>query len=198
MSKFSIFTSFLSVIIVVILAELLVNEYIAYPEIEKEAKTSILTETIEVPKETVEDLLSPNITFDMLGQAGSTGITLQRVPFNGSLFESIDLREFKSVPVIKQNFLQNNRLKMGAFYEFRGNSKSIANEVYALLKEKSAGNIGASVNETNDYGDSAFYINYLDNSDTAFLVVKLGDNVYALTYKKPFHALIENIIKLLP
>lgn len=221
MSKFSIFTSFLAVILVIIVAELMVNEYLTYPELDTEIMANVLDESEgvsdEIPAEEIitgkmdvasdsgdegsgadEQNIVPIINFALLGDAGSTGLTLQRVPFNGILFESLDLRDFKSVPVIKQNLLQNNRKEIGTAYEFRGDSKLIAKEIYLLLKDNAFRLANAGINETNSYGDGSFFVNYEERPTTAFLVVKLGSNVYALSYQKDFHTFIENIIALLP
>ncbi|MBD3327869.1 hypothetical protein GF340_01040 [Candidatus Peregrinibacteria bacterium] len=138
-----------------------------------------------------------NIVFDMVGRAGFKNVTLQRIPFNGIMFERIDLRDFKSVPVVKQNLLQNNKTIIATFYEFHAKTEPLANEIYSFIKDRAAGPIEAEINQTNDYGSASFFINYSDKKNDAFLIVKKGTSVYAYSYPKGSHSLIESLIKLI-
>lgn len=138
-----------------------------------------------------------NIAFDMVGQAGFQNVTLQRIPFNGIMFERIDLRDFKSVPVVKQNLLQNNKTIIATFYEFHAKTEPLADEIFSFIKDRAAGPIEAEINETNDYGSGSFFINYSDKKNNAFLIVKTGTSVYAYSYPKGSHSLIESLIKLI-
>lgn len=137
------------------------------------------------------------ITFGLVNLTGFQNVTLQRVPFNGIMFERVDLRDFKSVNVIQQNLLHDNKAKVAEFYEFQGDSSLLANEVSLLIKDKALSSIEASINETDEFGEGSYYINYGDRPNTAFLVVKVKETVYALTYKKELHSYIESLIKYL-
>jgi hypothetical protein len=211
MSKFTIFTLFLSATIVVIVAELLVNEYIKYPGLQKQVTASVFHS--QAPSATAGSSSATaqigasvgtsapegtatigNISFSLINDAGFKDISLQRVPFNGILFEIIDLRDFNSVPIVTQNLLQNNRIKVGTFYEFAAGSRLLSREVYQLLKDKAGKVIGASVNETNSFGDGSFYVNPVDHPDSVFLVVKSGDSVYSLAYLKDLHPQVKNLL----
>lgn len=221
MSKFSLFTIFLSSVIVVIIAELLVNQYVKDPYSERQLQANLLsaqatqesqekTPSVQ-PDSSVQDpsQASSNasnqstkrykvIGFETIKEAGFKDYDiLQVVPFNGILFENIDLRDFKSVPVIQQNLMQNNRVRMAVFYEFQSGDGVLANEIYRYLIEKSRSIMGATVNETNQFGNGSFYINFLDRKEYAFLVVKQKENVYALSYRKDYHPLIKQLISLL-
>jgi hypothetical protein len=229
MSKTNLLTVFVTVIVVVIVAELLVNDYATFPELQKQITGNVFgADEISIdedmmegagainfdlgglqPKSTVE--LADNIasadatnmqekaliSFGLIGQVGFENVTLQRVPFNGIMFERIDMRDFKSVPVIKQNLLQNNRQNIAEFYEIHAESQLLANEIFLLIKEKALQAIEAGINETNEYGEASYYINYVDRGNTAFLVVKVREGVYALSYKKELHAFIKSLILLL-
>jgi hypothetical protein len=251
MSKFSIFTLFISATIVVIVAELLTNEYVRYPEIRGSASASVLTEAgakkgsplgagaesgtagaataagatdtaaasdnkpasgttpvqteggiaaspqHEAANATEDaDAQAPKakITFELINNAGFTGVSLQVAPFSGILFETVDLRGFKSVPVILNNLLINNRKKIASFYEFKAGTAPLSDEIFRMLKEKCGSLIGASINDTGAFGSASFYVNYVDRPKDAFLVVKDKDNVYALTYQKDYHELIRKLL----
>ena len=223
MSKFSLFTLFLASIIVVIIAELLVNEYIRDPY-GSHLQANVMQAGLQTPtqdpggeaayysQQTVTAAPVTNqlpaeqkpsgqydlISFETIKAAGFNNYEiLQIVPFNGSLFDSINLSDFKSVPVIQNNLMQNNRSKIATFYEFQAKNASLANEVYLYLKDKSRNQIGSTVNETNSFGTASFYINFLDRADKAFLVVKQKENVYALAYLKEYHPLVKQLIPLL-
>jgi len=200
MSKFSLFTLFLSATIVVIVAELMVNEYVKYPAGGKNLSASVLqTETATVPAagvstDSTQEQAGIGISYALISAAGFKDSSLQRIPFNGIMFESLDLRDFKSVPVTANNLLENNRKTVATFYEFRANSRMLSTEVYRMLKEKSGKLVGAAVNEANGFGEGSFFINFVERPGNAFLIVNTGDNVYALTYLKELHPMIKSLL----
>lgn len=203
MSKFSLFTVFLSATIVVIVAELLVNQYLKYPEMEKEITANVLKSNSSIhtlknaapESQAFSDLeLDPKITFALIQEAGFSGISLQRVPYDGLLFGKIDLKDFGNLPVIANNLLKNNRQKLASFYEFQAGSSALANEFYTLLKDRAGKVNGLVLNETNQFGNASFYINFDPPADDVFLVVKAGDTVYALTYGKTNHSQVKQLL----
>jgi hypothetical protein len=199
MSKFSVFTLFLSATIVVIVAELMVNEYVKYPAVRKDAAASVLQiENAPAAEPAAQDATQQQavsaITYSTLTKSGFKDFSLQRVPFKGILFDSMDLGDFKSVPVEENNLLENNRRQVATFYEFRAGSRMLSGEVYSMLKEKCGKLIGASTNMTNSFGVGSFYVNFVERPASAFLVVNMGDNVYALTYLKELHPLVKNLL----
>lgn len=208
MSKFSLFTLFLSATVVIIVAELLVNDYVKYPQVKGQLTANVLqtdtaavagakSPTVQAGANGSQDGAltdSGKISFSVISSAGFKDVSLQRTPFNGVLFESIDLRDFKSVPVISNNLLQNNRNRIASFYEFSSQSPMLGKEVFSLLKEKSGKLIGATVNSTGGFGQGSFFINFVERPEYAFLVVNGGDNVYALTYLKELHPLVKNVL----
>jgi hypothetical protein len=195
----------------VVVAEMLVNDYVETPKSVKSLQANVF-QTAHVADPTGgtahsikpdvdEETFDPNgsyLSFGLVQSAGFNDTALQRAPFNGILFETIDLRDFKSVPVITNNLLEHNKTPVGTMNEFHAQSKDLANEIYEYLKEKGGKLIGASVNETNTFGDRSFYINFLEQKENVFLVVKQGENVYALTYKKGEHSNVQSLLKLLP
>ncbi len=247
MSKLSIFTIFLTVAIIVVMADISVNKYLKSPYGRSEVKSDVLdvaqneTSNAKIlaspmhtrgqnevakpatssgsdmaanifgaedsfpsaksaaPSENIPDVAdnvsSGTIDFAMIKNSGFTnGETLQKVPFNGVLFESMDLRDFNSVPILQSNMLRNNREKTAVFYQFMAEDGPLAKEIYRFLKEKSGTIMGATVNETNSFGTGSFYINFLSRPESVFLVVKQKENVYALAYLKEIHPLIKKLI----
>ncbi|MFC1747803.1 hypothetical protein ACFL2V_03265 [Pseudomonadota bacterium] len=201
MSKFSIFTSFISAILIIVVAEVLVHDYLNYSDISENVSASVVnaqTSTPDIPEPEPEEDLDPIITYEMLSGAGHSGLSLQRVPFNGILFKTIDLRDLDTIPVVSQNLLEQNQKKLGILNEIRSESEPLAEEIYSLLKDKGSLLLDAGINVTDDMGDSSFFINFNDDPGSTFLVVKKGNNVYALTYEKSFHPLLETVVQLLP
>ncbi len=187
---------------VVIVAELLVNHYLKYPALEKQLSANVLATTEKVADDSsTAPELKEQITFALLQEAGFADMVLQKTPFNGIVFGALDLRDFKSVPVVSYNLLANNRETQAVIYEFQAGSRMLAAEVYGLLKEKAGSNSNLAVNETNQFGGNSFYINFLEQNEAtagkAFLVVKANDYVYALTYLREYHPLIKQLITLL-
>lgn len=204
MSKFSIFTIFLSTTILVIVAELLVNHYLKYPQLQKELAANVagqqseMTQQQAVPSNSTQQVKksAETLTTEVVKSAGFSDAELAIVPFKGILFESLDLRDFQSVPVFQYALTQDNR-SLALFNEFRADSHLMSQEVYGYLKERFSQVIGAVVNETNQFGENSFYINFLEKPNQAFLVVKLQNNVYALTYQKEYHKLIKQLLLLI-
>ncbi len=250
MEKTNLLTLFAIVIVVVVAAELLVNDYTSYPDLKNKMAASEMnggqgnvlgaSDMIDneegnsgnnvinfdgdslLPKATYElqnakplaknDNVQgtanlntsentksgiPVISFGILDQVGFNNVVLQRVPFNGIMFQKVDMRDFQSVPIIQQNLLQNNRNRVAEFYELHAESQLLANEIYLLIKEKTAGSIESGINETNEYGNGSFFINYADRSETAFLVVKVRESVYSFVYKKDLHPFVKSLIQIL-
>lgn len=159
--------------------------------VEKQTSPS---EKVEAPK----TLESSKITFPILQQAGFEESVFQRIPFDGWLFGKLDLKTDLTLPVTVQNLLKNNVAKVATFYEFETKSKTLADRTYDLLKTKFSHLKGAGVNPTDEFLEHSFYVNFSQEPKRAFLVVKKGENVYALTYGKESHPFITMLLPLLP
>ncbi len=214
MSQTNLFTVFIIVIVVVVAAELLVNNYIDYPQakngseqvnvlgVEDTDQHNVIDFDVDENKPlTVLDneLFSEEATikFEVVKNAGFQNVTLQRVPFNHLLFNFIDFSDYKTTDVVDQRVLQNNEDKIAEFYEFHTDKSSLANEIFLLIKEKSDTVLGVSINETDEFGEKSFYVNYEDIPNIAFLVVKIDNSVYCLSYRKELHSYIKSIIQLI-
>ncbi len=158
-------------------------------------KTSL---TDNAPKLKTSAPETSKITFPILQQAGFEGAVLQRIPFDGWLLKVLDIRQDFTLPVIVQNLLKNNAAPVATFYEFPTKSRTLADHLYGLLKTKFSLLKGASVNSTDEFVEHSFYVNFSKDAKSAFLVVKKGENVYALTYQKESHPFIQMLLPLLP
>jgi len=213
MSKFTLFTLFLSAIIVVIVAEIMVNEYIKAPyNLDAEANifsaspaqgtqplsgaagTSALLQTQQ------SQLVSPqNINLpSLLAKAGLQNLELKAEPFSGMLFDRIPLKDLSFLSASEYHLIKNGTIKEAVIYSFPASSDELAREIYGLLKDKCSTEIGIIINENNQFGDTSFYVNYFEYPERVFLVVKKHDTVYALTYGKELHGSIQQLLSLLP
>lgn len=217
MSKSSIFSLFVIAIAVIIMMDVKVNDYTgSEADVAETGSVSVLSEASAdegldpnvidfqagdfgngVENETTSVASEAKINFSFINQVGFQNVTLQMVPFNGILMEKIDMRDFLSVPVVKQNLLEDNKSVVAEFNEFHAGSSILANEIYLLVKEKANSAIDTGINENNDFGEKSFYINYSDKKNSAFLVVKISESVYALRYEKALHSYIKTLLQLL-
>lgn len=205
MQKFTIVITILSICVIAVITEVLVHGYSFFDS--GKIQTSVLTaDGKEYP---IEDLLfggqgSQTQTFDFsliseedLRDAGLYNYGLQKTDFDGYLFGFIDLREFTDLSVTKLKLIDNSldiSTIVGAIYELDAKEESLSKELIRIIRERATSKDWFTLNETNKYGDSSFFINDDLRIGTAFLVVKLGEKVYAFTYPKVKH---ENIKKLI-
>jgi hypothetical protein len=203
MSKYNLLAIALVVIVTVIAADVKVNDYMDNSDLRSTIINPSATDvdpglvdfdTSEF-REDQKEVKQSKIGFNLVTQSGFKNVTLQQLPFNGIVFEKIDMRDFMSVPVFKQNLLADNRDVSAGFYEFHADNSLLANEIYLLIKEKASSSIDTGINETNDFGEKSFYLNYKDKKDDAFLVVKISQSVYALQYEKNLHSFMKILLQ---
>lgn len=200
MSKFSIFTLFLSATLLVVMGELLTHKYLQHPFQQKQLQVNTFQNQEKIadkpaPIAVLDEPVSSKLNLELLKKSGFVNVSVTKVDFKGILFESIDLKNFKSVPIF-QTDIREKQQKIAVIYEFIADSNILADEVYSFLKEKSGKILGASINATDSFLERSFYVNYLERKETAFLVVKIQKNVYALSYKKVYHSYIKKLISL--
>ncbi len=139
------------------------------------------------PSNLYGDLVVKNINSEALMKAGFSSFVIKPKPFNGKLFDRFDLSMLSYLNIVEKEVLENNegnQRQVLLAVEFELTDKSQNQEVYDYLKAKIKDELGASVNETNQFGLSSFFINFNEPTDQAFLVVKTRTNVYALSYPK--------------
>ena len=212
MSKFGVFTVFLSVTVMVVVAELLAGGLGDDTNLNKQLTANTLTTTTQaVNMHTAADQKNLNsqesvgkktvsgekLNFAMIDQVGFSDGVLQRVPFNGKIFDGVDVSDFNNGEVAAYNLLQNNRDVAMQITEYDGQTETDASQFYSLLMQKSGLVQNAKVNETDQFGENSFYLNFQDKKSDVFIVVKGGKYVYALAYQKDLHPEVKMLLNLL-
>jgi len=202
MNKFTIFTLFLSSIIVVIVAEILVNEYLHNPYSLENAASVLQAQQNTTgsggqTSGTQQAVQTGSLSNELIQKSGLGNYTLQSVPFGGKLLDRISLENLNLITTYEWHLLKNGVARVASFYEFNPGSASSAAEFYILLKQKCSAEIGVLLNETNGFGDGSFYLNYFEFPEKVFVVFRKDDKVFAFTYGKELHPAVTKLISLL-
>lgn len=153
---------------------------------------------------TPENFLVKNVSSELLMKAGFNNVVVKPRPFNGRLFDRFDLDMLSYLNIVEKSVIQiidGNETEVLRVYEFDFSDDAGAQEIYDFLKAKIKDELGVTINETNQFGLSSFYVNFNSNSEKAFLVVKTRTNVYALSYPKAkinninYFDLVSNLLK---
>ncbi len=207
MNKFTLFTLFLSSIIIVIVAEILVNEYLRTPYSLEGAANIFQAQQADSPSQQTATAAqgssqavaasSGSLSIELLQKSGLQDYTLQSQPYGGELLDKIPFTDLNFIPTFESHLMKNQVARVASFYEFQPGSIQSAQEVYNLLKQKTSSEVGVILNETNSFEDQSFYVNYFEYPDKVFLVFRKGTNVFAYTYSKELHPQITKLIGLL-
>ena len=214
MKKSSLFTLFVGAILVVIVAEVMVDGYLKTPASlngKKDGAANVLqTPSAAVltgaQKQSASQQAIPqqagdasvgSISAALLQKAGLEKYVLRVAPYAGKLLDKIDFPALNSVPVFESHLMKNDVVQMASFYEFDASSAQATQEVYDLMKLKCAAEVGAILNETNSFGDASFYLNYYESPERVFVVFRKGLKIFAFTYVKELHGAVGKLIGLL-
>ncbi len=204
MNKFTLFTLFVSAIIVVIVAEIMVNEYLRTPySIEGAAnvfqaqQAPASSQQAPATSSQNQQVSSGSLSTSLLQKAGFQDYTLQAASYNGKLFGTIAFADLNFIPTFESHLMKSGVAKVASFYEFDPSSAQSAQEVYDLIKQKSSAEVGVILNETNSTGDGSFYVNYFEYPEKVFLVFKKGSKVFAFNYDKALQGAMTRLIGLL-
>lgn len=133
---------------------------------------------------------------EQIKSAGFSGAYLESEPLDGRLFKTIDISDLKDVEVTKTDIRSTDEI-LAKVYVFKIGLAVSANEIYQTLKLKASQGLNISLNETNEFGSSSFFMNDPVRSDTVFLTVRIAGFVYAFSYPKTYHSQIKNLIQLI-
>lgn len=217
MSKFTLFTLFLSSIIIVIAAEVMVNEYLDTPysfegatnvfQTQNQTKTTPSEngqETVEVQNSSSSDGAATQfndsvttLNTTLFSKAGIEGYTVATLPFAGKLFGTISIGDFAIIPGNEITLSKDGSAKNVGLYEFNPGSIDSAKEFYTLVKQRSEQEIGVILNETNSFGDASFYVNSYEQPEKVFLVFRKGSHVFGFNYPKEMHAVMSKLVSFL-
>lgn len=131
------------------------------------------------------------INAELLRKAGFSNFFLQKKPFEGRIFDEFDFTELSSIEVeffqVIERLYGNEKDVLEVFH-FPAADSNLTNEIYGLIKDKFKAELGVTINETNSFGLASFYVNLGEVrpniSGKVFLVVKLKEGVYALSYPR--------------
>ncbi len=206
MNKFTLFTLFLSAIIVVMVSEIMVNEYLRNPyslqsaanvfEASTTQQDGMQTTGLHSSSTSQEQVAAGSLSPALLQNVGLQDYNLQTVPYSGKLFGQVAFNDLNFVPSFESH-LMKQVANVANFYEFNPGSAQSAQEVYALVKQKCTAEVGVILNETNSFGDGSFYVNYFEYPQKVFLVFRKGTKVFALVYNKELHGIMTKLIGLL-
>ncbi|MBI5421716.1 hypothetical protein HZA44_01110 [Candidatus Peregrinibacteria bacterium] len=147
------------------------------------------------------------IPVDSLYKVGDEveGYKVASVVAASQIFDKIDLSSVKNIQVVKtvmkkeaapvppkpgQSEAAVSVPEPITFYEIRG-AKDQGSLTYLSVKLQFVAQLNSlteNLNETNAYGDGSFYYNDLNNPETAFLLVQIGDNLYGFQSDKKSEA----------
>jgi hypothetical protein len=153
---------------------------------------------------TDENFLVKNISSEILTKSGFKNIVVKPRPFNGMLFDQFDLAMLSYLNIVEKSVIyldDGNETEVLKAYEFDFSDDLGAQEIYDFLKAKIKDKLGVTINQTNQFGLSSFYINFNTPLENVFLVVKTRTNVYALSYPKAklneisYFDLVSNLLK---
>jgi hypothetical protein len=219
MQKFTIFSVFFSVILLILVAELFSNDYFNKNEnlgasifgstdTSSDPTKSLVDDFKGVVRDKADEILDENLpkvnplsgkkhlTNDFLTQAGFNNPNIETDVFNGKIFDFINLSDVGITDVIKGKIYEKADLS-GVYFEIRLDNISTAKEAYTLIMEKAKSDIEVNVNETNSYGESSFYINPTKATDQVYLVIRVRNYVYGFNYPKSNHQKFVELIKIL-
>lgn len=144
------------------------------------------------------------INYGNLKLAGLNDFVVKPKPFDGKLFDQFDMTVLTGLDVVKKSVIMaknGQEEEVLTAYEFNFEDKESVSEIYAYLKATIKGELGTTINETNQFGLASFYINFSEPVENAFLVVKMPENVYALSYPKvvtmetDFHKVVSKLLE---
>lgn len=180
------------------------------PETDEEEPTEISNEILkeEISDEILEilgetdtaivvptsiDSVEPSITISQVHEAGFKEATFPIIPFDGMVFNEIDMRNYVNESNLEYQIIENG--ETSAFLtEFNLLNPGIAQEVYEILRGKVEAQDKFTINETNQYGNASFFANNSTQTNHVFLVVKQGTRLYTCHYPAKNHNKIKNLI----
>lgn len=140
--------------------------------------------------------INPYLREDQLRSAGFVTANFSEEKNDDMLFKTVFIGDSKNL--IKKRFIiADSALLYAKVYVFSPDASSSADLIYEFLKEKCASGSTVSINETNQFGSSSFYMNDTLRQDIAFLTVKYDFLVYSFSYPKVYHKQVSNLIKLI-
>ncbi len=144
-----------------------------------------------------QQIIPGSLTAALLQKVGLQNYSFQEAPYSGKLFDTIPFQDLSFVQTSESSLNKNQVVQVASFDEFNPGTVESAQEVYDLVKEKCIGETDGIVNETNNFGEQSFYLNYFQHTEKVFLVFRKGTRVFAFRYDKDLHDAMTKLIELL-
>ena len=153
------------------------------------------------PSEVQQLLEDLKLTFDkvipeQLAEAGFKNTKIVKVNFSNRIFQLIDIGDIINSDNGEFNISDDNNI-YAVVTEMRFQTELESEDFYNLLKKRTQGLTGLTINDNNQFGNASFFINDPKRVGNAFLVVRIGNHVYSYTYPKTNHEFIKKLIILL-
>lgn len=226
MHKFTIFTILLSIIVIFVVTELVLNDYMSddFAKQESQIEEQVTEETPVTTEEPVitddteirgDEETAPateeesiptfaaHLTQDIATQAGASqetpmvDIIVTTSPYDGLVYGFWDTStEFADLTILTHK-LFDGATYLGTIYEIQPSSAIDLFTTYETLKTIAKDSATGTLNENNSYGQASFYFNHATKTNTVFLVVRQNEVIYALEYSHDSHPFMRTLIGLL-
>jgi len=133
---------------------------------------------------------------EQIKSAGFVGAYLEDEKDSGFLYKTVYTGDLKDVEV-KKYVIRTKTSFLAKIYMLKAGPSTTIDSAYKVLKTRAAEGLDTEINETNDFGDSSFYMNDTRRANTAFLTVKMRGLIFGFSYPKEYHKQIANFISLL-
>lgn len=216
MHKFTLFSILFSISVVLLLLDVLLNDYlttsppfaeatqeesVTLPEgfDESQLQVNTLGPDVQLSEEQIEavvaDLESLPAQLDeaRLASIGFDGPVLKEAIYSGLIFQFLSFADQEEAYIYQSNFFNGSEF-IGSIYEIRYPSETASFQGYLALRERaqSQSRLG-ELNEVNLYGDASFYFNHFEKTKTVHLVIRRGDTLYAFEYAYRHHELMKKL-----
>jgi hypothetical protein len=133
---------------------------------------------------------------DQVANAGFVGAYLLEENHDGYLYKTVNMGDLYGVSVMKHAITNGTTTYAKVYSIFTENPDQIDN-VYNVLKVRSAEGTQSEINETNGFGAASFYMNDARRGSVAFLTARVGSRIYGFSYPKQYHPQIQSLISIL-
>jgi hypothetical protein len=141
---------------------------------------------------------SPNVYIrdEQIKSAGFSGAYLEEENHKGYMYKTIYIGDLPDLTV-KKNVIRTEDALLAKTYVLKTGIDSSLSEIYQVLKIRASEGLDVEVNESNDFGETSFFMNDFRRNDIAFLTVKFGNLIYGFSYPKEYHSQIKNLVALI-
>lgn len=212
MHKFTIFTIVLSIMVMFVVGELVLNDTLKRDDshtevtaVETEALAEATPEAEALPDATatpsaetgqaeatpevkaVGNAVSTRFTKELFVSLGVLEPRTDSESFDGLLFGFLDVKAALSGFGVVTTAVFDGTQFVGTFYEIPADSETRTFGAYEGLRQAAQLSPTGTINENNSYGEGSFYFNHYTKTGVNFLIVRKGTAVYAFEYNPTYH-----------